>query len=128
MLRWSEDYQILHYGDDSLSMKQLGSFASKIVSSSTMLCARLMYDWQPEFDLRRSKTTSATFKKASRLLIIVVTSYLAHTWSSPQEHVQSPSNGLLVDNNWYTTAVWRYPKLEEELLELLLAMFRIFYH
>ncbi|KAH0175669.1 hypothetical protein KCU67_g84, partial [Aureobasidium melanogenum] len=82
MLRWSEDYQILHYGDDSLSMKQLGSFASKIVSSSTMLCARLMYDWQPEFDLRRSKTTSATFKKASRLLIIV-----------------SPSNGLLVDNN-----------------------------
>lgn len=51
----SEDYQTLHYRDDSLSMEQLRIFASKIVSSLRMLCARLMYDWQPEFDLHSIK-------------------------------------------------------------------------
>jgi len=35
------------------------------------------------------------------------------------------SNALLVDDKWNTTAVWRYLRLEEELLELLLAMFHV---
>jgi hypothetical protein len=125
MFCWSEDYQTLHYRDDSLSMEQLRSFASKIVSSSTMLCARLMYDWQPEFDLHSIKDDFCNLQEGFPFIdhpgIELSGAYLKLFTRACADS----SNGLLVDDMWNTTAVWRYLRLKEDLLELLLAMVHV---
>jgi len=125
MFRWSEDYQTLHYEDDFLSMEQLRSFASRIVSSLTMLCARLMYDWQPEFDLKSIKDDLCNLQEGFSFINHPSNELSSAYLELSTRACTDPSNGLLIDDTWNTTAVWRYLKLEEELLELLLAMFHI---
>jgi hypothetical protein len=99
MFRWSEDYQTLHYGDDSLSMEQLRSFASRIVSSSTMLCARLMYDWQPEFDLKSIKDDLCNLQEGFSFIDHPSNELSSAYLELSTRACTHSSNGLLVDDN-----------------------------
>jgi Orsellinic acid/F9775 biosynthesis cluster protein D len=122
MFRWSDDDQTLYYGNEHLSMRQFRELASRIISSAAMTCARLMYDWQPKVNLDSIKDDLCNLKEGFSFVHHPSNKLGSAYLDLSARACMDPNNALLVNDKWDWTAAWRYLKLEEELLELLLAM------
>jgi hypothetical protein len=80
-------------------MEQLRIFASRVVSSSTMLCARLMYDWQPEFDLESIKDDFCNLQEGFSFIDHPTNELSSAYLELSTRACTDPSNGLLIDAN-----------------------------
>ncbi|KAJ9655925.1 hypothetical protein H2201_008698 [Coniosporium apollinis] len=122
MVRWSDDGQILYYGEDHITLQQFRDFTHKIVKSAATICARLMYDWQPEVDLGSIKddlrNSTEGFSFVQHPVNRLADAYLELSARACMDQ----EDGLLVHDEWNGPAIFRYFKWKEELIELLAAM------
>jgi hypothetical protein len=55
LARWSDDGNILSYGDTSISIENFRRFGHALVQQAEVLCDSLMFNWLPQVDLNHVK-------------------------------------------------------------------------
>lgn len=120
LLRWSDDGQILSYGESlSLSMMKYRSLASRFISRAEELCDNLMRDLHPDIDLTTLKDD------------IVNTRYGFSFVQHPQNNLAGAylelfrkactpcRGGLFTDKGWDWKAIFQYERRVDTLVEML---------
>jgi hypothetical protein len=122
MFRWSDDGQSINYDNVSITLQQFRTFAHEILAQAELVCARLMYDWKPRVSLKSIKddlrNTTNGFSFVQHPGNDLVEAYLqlsARACSNTHDPLQA-------NKTWNISAISRYLKLKEELLELILAL------
>jgi len=127
-VRWSEDGQEVSWGHSQshrLSMPDFKQISQDVLQSATLLCCRLMYNWQPHFDLETIKDEISN-NNAGYSFVSDPANELSDAYLDLSRRACLASfDGLMTDDSWDMDAVKRYLALHHEMLRLLMLLIHL---
>lgn len=123
---WSEDGQQVSWGEShQLSIADFKQISQDVLQSAAVICDRLMYNWRPNFDLKRVRDKLSNSTQAYSFVSDPANRLSDAYLDLSRRACLAAVDGLMTDNSWDMDAVQRYLALHDEMLQLLMLLIHL---
>ncbi|KAK2035747.1 hypothetical protein LZ31DRAFT_537228 [Colletotrichum somersetense] len=119
---WSDDGQTISWDDGRLSLQQFRSLAQDMARDTASAVDRLMYGWNPVFDLSKTKDRMANTHRGYSFISEPANGLQEAYLDLSQRACLSGVDGLLSKEGWVVRRVQRYIDDSDALLSMLFVL------
>jgi hypothetical protein len=125
-VHWSDDGQEVFWEKHRLTMSQFRRISGVVLEDARVYCKRLLYDWQPPCELMKVKDRLSSVAKGYSFVSDQDNELSNAYLELSRLACLAAADGLMTNDDWNMNAVWRYLKLHDDFLGLLMLLIFLF--